>query len=181
MKTINYLAVLTFLILFLTSCSKETIDVEQNKKDFTIVPLKQNDSRNLLENYKVINYGVSNNKLDIEITIPTSDYSFVRSYNISTLENPAILYLLTRNSTENIKHLPVNYIIQDRIDVSEYNLENNNLTIFVMNNSEELSESNITFDCIKDDMDMGILEGNCGEITRSADGPKTYNGSIIID
>lgn len=183
MKTFNYFSVLiiTFTLL-LTSCTQDnSADFDTQNKAFEIVPFTQGQGKNKLENYKVTNYAISGNQLDVEITVPTNDFSFVKAYNISTDKNSALLYLITRNSTEVVKDLPVNYLINDRVDVSEFNLDKNNLTIFVMNSTANYNNDSLIFDCIKNNMDAGIINGTtCTNESRTLDGPETCNGSIIL-
>ena len=194
MKTFNFYQIIASLIIILslTSCIHESeLELQDNTSSFKIIPFSQEKSATYTDNYMVseetTTIDIENNKINLEIPIPESDFQLLRTYNISTENNAAILYLIGRNNTIEVVSNPINYVIQDEINISELGLDTNllqngnGLRIFVMNNSQEINTNSDIYNCISDKVDTTNLNDNkCGDNNKSADGPKFYNGGIIL-
>lgn len=202
MKTIYIISksIITLLIITLfASCAPESFeeDIQDTTKraiahdNFKISPIKNSRTKNYSENYLInqstTNIDVENDVIQLEIPIPLSDYSLLKVYNISSENNAAILYLVGRQDTGEVVDLPINYVIQDEISISELNLDTNLLTngnglrIFVMNNSEELDVDSEVYTCIVDSVDDIEINTKCTNDSKAADGPLIYNGGVIMD
>ncbi len=180
-----------FIILTFNSCTQESVFDETQAIDtsFKIVPLAK--SNNYTKNYEVnsttTKIDIANDIISLEIPVPLADYSLLRVYNISTENNAAILYLITRGNTEEVAKLPTNYVIQTNVSISELDLDinllenGNGLRIFVMNNSQELDLNSNTYNCLVDKVNKDDVNANkCIENAKAADGPRFYNGGIIL-
>jgi len=191
MKSINLVqTIIAIFILFsLNSCQQETdFEEVQNKSNFKILPYTNTKTAGYSDNYMVNDNStidIANDVINLEIPVPLADYSFLRAYNISTANNAAILYLISRGETNKVVDMPTDYVIQTAVSISELNLDinlienGNGLRIFVMNNSEELDLNSDTYNCLVDKVDTIDLNANkCGS-NKAADGPHTYNGSMI--
>ena len=196
MKTLNSLQFIVSLIIILsfTSCTQETeFNLEKTQiNNFEILPISNNKSSLYTENYKVSNettyFDIANDVISLEVPVPANDYQPIRVYNISSENNAAILYLIGRNSTKDIKDSPINYIIKDEINISKIGLDTNllengnGLRIFVMNNIKEIDTDSSIYNCISDKVEYNILkDNNCSNSkSASADGPITRGDCIIL-
>ncbi|MEE9350165.1 MAG: hypothetical protein V3U80_08970 [Flavobacteriaceae bacterium] len=200
MKTINLLqtvigllqTVIGILILFsLNSCAPTMEESFVNINSFKISPYNNNKTIVYSENYLLddssSNVDIGNDVINLEIPIPYADYNLLNTYNISTGNNAAILFLIGRDDTISVVDMPVNYVIQASISISDLNLDNdlldngNGLRIFVMNNANELESDSDVINCLVDRVDQVDINANkCDYNSKAADGPRIYNGSIIM-
>lgn len=187
------------IITFLNSCTQDiAIDENQEEvKGFKILPYNNTEktngfTKNYLVNTSTTTIDIENDKIDLEIPIPLADFQFVRVYNISSKNKAAILYLIQRGSTDKVVDMPINYVINDELSISDLDLDvsllenGNGLRIFVMNNSKELDIDSAVFHCIENKVDIDSVEINideCRDVTKAAaaaDGPLILvNGDIV--
>jgi len=204
MKTNFFLSksLITLLIVTLfASCTQEssiedeiqkTTRQSKDSSNFKITPINNGSTKSYSDNY-LINpsttvIDIENDVIQLEVPIPLSDYELLKVYNISSENNAALLYLVGRQDTDEVVEMPINYVIQDEISISELDLDisllenGNGLRIFVMNNSQELELDSEIYNCILDSVDDVEIEANkCSEDSKAADGPHIYNGGIILD
>ncbi len=129
---------------------------------------------------------VANDVISMEIPVPYADYTFLEAHNVSSNTNAAILYVIERGSTENVLDMPIDYVVQTSVSISSLNLNtsllnsNNGLRIFVMNNAKEIPAGSSIYTCIEGKVDDADINTNKCISYSKADGPLTYNGSIIM-
>ena len=196
-KKFNLSAIFILLLTMVLSISCTQEDTIQNQdenalnRDFEIKSLSNRQAL-YTTNYKINNVSsfvdFANEKIDLEIPVPLSDYHFAKAYNISNKGQAAILVVISRNSTEAVNNLPINYLIETSVSFSELNLDANflekqpNLNIFVMNNSRAFANDADIIKCFKEN-NTSVKDISCIPTTgtRSTDGPYTAeDGSIII-
>lgn len=175
MKTIKLIPVLfTVTILFLmSSCTQddsfgeqESNNIKTESANFTILPLEDKGVRNPTyeANYKVEDlsseFSIENDMIQLEIPIPLNDFRFLRTYNVSTEDNVAILYVIERDEQNVVVNLPIEYVVQDEISMTELGIDkellvnNGCMRVFVMNNSEEdlLAEEDLIVSCLRNSL-----------------------------
>ncbi len=194
-KTLNLSAIFILLLTMVLSISctqEDTPNQDENalNRDFEIKSLSNRQAL-YTTNYKINNVSsfvdFANEKIDLEIPVPLSDYHFAKAYNISNKGQAAILVVISRNSTETVNNLPVNYLIETSVSFSELNLDVNflekqpNLNIFVMNNIRAFANDADIIKCFKEN-NTSIKDVSCiPNGTRATDGPYvTENDTIII-
>jgi len=196
MKTTNFFQTVFTLaiVLFLTSCTQEnTFEQNEDTSAFKIVPYNNNKSATIYTNNYVVSdqttqIDVANDKISLEIPVPKNDYQLLRVYNISTDNNPAILYLIGRNSTQEVAKNPVAYLIKDEISISALGLDTNllengnGLRIFVMNNVQEIDTDSSIYNCVADKVDETAIDNQtqCQDNNKAADGPMFVKGMIVM-
>lgn len=182
-----------FIIFLLNSCTQDVdIDNQKSTDTFKILPYDGSVKSDLYQNNYMVNdattsIDIINDKISLEIPIPLADFQLLKTYNISTATNPAILYIIERGATNKVVELPTNYVIQDELSISSLNLDinllenGNGLRIFVMNNSQEIQINSDIYNCIVDKVDSADINANkCGTAVKSeSDGPHIYEGGII--
>jgi len=182
-----------FIILLLNSCT-QNVDIENqdSTKTFKILPYDGSVKSGLYQNNYMVNntttsVDIANDKISLEIPIPLADFQLLKTYNISTATNSAILYVIERGATNEVVELPTNYIIQDELSIRSLNLDTNllangnGLRIFVMNNSQELQLNSDIYNCMVDKVDsIDINATVCETVVKSeSDGPHIVKGGII--
>jgi hypothetical protein len=175
MKSQKLYPVLIILAVFflMGSCTQDEFieDTNYNKSaisnHFKILPINDSNVRSAeyTSNYQVeiesSEFDIANDKIELEIPIPLSDFSFLKAYNVSTANNVAILYVIQREKQNVVVNLPINFVVQDRLTLSELNIDtellakNGCLRVYVMNNSEEdlLNEEDKITNCFMNTLD----------------------------
>ena len=200
MKTQQLLQTIIGLLIvtFLNSCSQDIAidEYQEGAKGFKISAynsaMKTNKfTKNYLVNTNTTTIDIENDKINLEIPIPLADFQFVKVYNISSENKAAILYHIQRGSTDKVVDMPINYVINDELSISDLDLDvnlienGNGLRIFVMNNLQELDIDSSVFHCIENKVDIDGVEINvneCREVTKAAaaaDGPLIVKGDIV--
>lgn len=204
MKTIKLISVLfTITILFLmSSCTQddsfgeqESNNIKTESANFTILPLDDKGVRNPIyeANYKVEDlsseFSIENDMIQLEIPIPLNDFRFLRIYNVSTEDSIAILYVIERDEQNVVVNLPIEYVVQDEISMTELGidkelLENNGcMRVFVMNNSEEdlLLEEDFITNCLRDSLGLSCEDEDASFNECSSNAEENTKKPAIID
>lgn len=182
-----------FIILLLNSCTQDVdIENQDSTKTFKILPYDGSVKSGLYQHNYMVNdattsVDIANDKISLEIPIPLADFQLLKTYNVSTATNPAILYIIERGATNEVVELPINYVIQDELSISSLNLDTNllangnGLRIFVMNNSQELQLNSDIYNCVIDKVDSTDINANICEtaVKSESDGPHIVKGGII--
>ena len=190
------LAFILVAVLFLNSCTQENDNFAQDELAFNKFEIKSYNGKE--SNLYTTNYQINsqtttldfeNGIVNLEIPVPLNDYTFLKAYNVSTDNNPAILYLVTRKSTDNVSDLPINYTINATVSYKElgitndFILNNGKIDIYVSNNSKIYDTDYI--ECFKESKATGI-KNNCSFVngTKKMDignPTTTKDGSILLD
>ncbi len=173
MRTKNYfnLAFILVAVLFLNSCTQDNDSLSQEEMafdKFEINALNSKETNLYTTNYQINSQtstlDFENGIVNLEIPVPLNDYTFLKAYNVSTDNNPAILYLVTRNSTENVSDLPISYTISATVSykdlgiTNDFILNNGKIDIFVSNNSVIYDKDYIN--CFKESL-INNIKNNC--------------------
>lgn len=187
MKKSFQIALSLIVLLSFNSCIQEEATSENDNFNFSQFKISPFKAKRGNKNYVVTNnttIDIVNDKINIEVPVPLNDYKFLNVYNVSSNNQAAILYLVGRNETNKVADLPINYVIQDELSISNIGLDTklmkneNGLRIFVMNNSQELDVNSNLVNCIEDQVYEN--SSNVCTVTRSPDGPKWYKDGIIM-
>ena len=179
-------------ILSLTSCTQENdLNQPNDESSFEILPLTQNRNLSYLENYKVSNQTTSidivNDKINLEIPTSKGDFKHISTYNISSDNNAAILYIISRNSTDVVVDQPTRFIIKDQLSISELGLDTkilqngNGLRIFVINRNKDIDTNSSLFNCLLDKVENKDFKTVCTSTNRNEDGKPDTIGDQIIE
>jgi len=192
---ISAIIILVATILFSVSCKQEN-DLKGGttfERTFNIKPVSKTNKLDLT-NYQIKSSTSTidfvNGQINLEIPLPLSDFHFTKAYNISTNEQPAILVVISRDATDVVQNLPVNYVVNTNISFDEVNLDsslldaNANLNVYVMNTTRVFNDDDAVLNCFADNNTEDSLSSCVQNSTNkgdSADGPDvSENGSIII-
>lgn len=177
MKTIKLISILftVSILILMSSCTQddsfgeqESNNIKTESTKFNILPLNDKGVRNTIyeANYRIEDisseFDIENDVIQLEIPIPLNDFRFLRAYNVSTEDNVAILYVIQRDEQNVVVNLPINYVVQDEISMSDLGIDKNLLAsngcmrIHVMNNSEEdlLLDQDGILDCFISTLDL---------------------------
>jgi len=193
MKTTNLFQLILSLvfILSLSSCTQETnLDQPDETSSYKILPFSQNKNTVYTGNYKVANQttsiDIANDIIDLEIPIPESDFELLNVYNVSSNNNAAILYIIGRNSTKVVVNKPINFVIQDQVNISNLGLDTNllqngnGLRIFVMNRSTDIDTDSTLFNCILDKVENNDFNTLCTPSNKNdSEGPDIVEDIIV--
>lgn len=192
MKTTNLFQIIfsAIIVIFLTSCTQETaFEQTEETSSFKILPFTQQKNAIYTDNYKVAeltsNIDIPNNNIELEIPIPEGDFQLLNTYNISSDNNAAILYVIGRNSTQKVVDNPINFVIQDNLNISDLGLDTNllqngnGLRIFVMNTVNDIDTNSDLFNCILDKVENNDLVSIC-TVNKSGGGPDIFGDFIIL-
>ncbi len=191
MRAIKLFPVLaiTAILFLMGSCTQdESFESELDKSaDFSISLM--NNNKSTTTNYQITNnttVDYLDNKINMEFPVSADDFQHLKTYNISTENHPAILYLISRNNTESIVDLPSTHLIKAQVNLDAINMDmdlvenSKGISIFVMNNSKLLSEDDDMIKCLQEDMADNKIDNNCVAQNKSNDGPGMHKGDIII-
>ena len=178
-------------ILSLTSCTQENdLNQPNDESSFEILPLVQNKNLSYLENYKISNQttsiDIANDKINLEIPTSKGDFKHISTYNISSDNNAAILYIISRNSTEVVVDQPTKFIIKDQLSISELGLDTkmlqngNGLRIFVMNRNKDIDTNSTLFNCLMDKVENNDFKTVCTSANRNDEGGPDFYGDEVI-
>lgn len=182
MKTFKLTSTLLSVTIFLlmSSCTQEDAFLEETttnsvtksittSENFSILSINDIDKERAslyTHNYRVeiesSSIDFKQDKIQLEIPIPKNDFRFLKAYNVSTENNVAILYVIERDEQNVVVNLPIEYVVQDEISMSDLGIDkellesNGCMRVHVMNNSEEdlLLEEEEILNCFISSLDL---------------------------